>query len=103
STGPCCEKCRRYAPKMVQPDPRCEDCGHPMSEGTWDGVPLSERLDAAHYLAGAEAAFVLGVDPGNYVIHYSSCDEWCRHGGPGRHRWLDEDYLTWQATNDLTL
>lgn len=61
---------------------RCEGCGHPMSDGTWtaDGPH-------AHALACAEETLRLGGEPLNPTdVHYSPCDEGCRHGGPIRSR-----------------
>lgn len=65
---------------------RCEDCGHPMSKGTWTGdtatpfeKPIYEEYVRRMLVAGDDA-----VDGGN--VHYSPCDEGCRHGGPGRSR-----------------
>jgi hypothetical protein len=52
---------------------RCEDCGHPMSEGN----------DLAH----AERCLRMGVEPQGTIgrgVFYSPCDEGCRHGGPVR-------------------
>lgn len=71
---------------------RCEDCGHPRSNGTWvyrssgvdsrapDKSPLSD-------LAWKQAALVdlrCGKEPriqSIHYVHYSPCDEECRHHG----------------------
>lgn len=77
---------------------RCEDCGHPMSDGTWEGV----HRDHHALLVRAGAVLREGLEPhtdpdGEFdalvgapgAIHYSPCDEGCRHGGPGRWRFTD--------------
>ena len=67
---------------------RCEDCGHPMSEGTWEAW----NLEAARPHVGKVERYALAalrtmpaVDPGFNgwwnATHYSPCDEGCRHGG----------------------
>lgn len=76
--------------------PRCEDCGHPMSEGTWEdispGRPENDKIDHEAMRKGYAAAAwkILSVDKqeptkriGDLTL-YSPCDEGCRHGGPGR-------------------
>lgn len=75
---------------------RCEDCGHPMSEGTWEdispGRPENDKIDHEAMRKGYAAAAwkILSVDKqeptkriGDLTL-YSPCDEGCRHGGPGR-------------------
>ena len=66
---------------------RCEGCGHPMNDGTWDGVP--ERYPAAQLAAildGALTDLCDGFEPAatTTAVHFSPCDEGCRHGGPVR-------------------
>lgn len=92
---------------LAPPTMRCEGCGHPMSEGTWESGQGGYR--AAPWAAGPGAGLLAAVvsllregeEPDSYHVHYSPCDEGCTHSGPGRHRWLDEDYLTWQAADAL--
>ena len=57
---------------------RCESCGHPISEGTWEpervwgrSIPEWVVRDLA---AGREPRFAVPR------VHYSPCDEECRHG-----------------------
>lgn len=68
---------------------RCECCGHPMVEGTWDnpgapdGDPLLDEISIDSLLhkplnSFHEWAFRHGG------AHYSACDERCAHHGPGR-------------------
>lgn len=66
---------------------RCEDCGHPTSEGTWDGHGLADDSGKAAASESAERylreydgipSHPMGLD------FYSPCDEGCRHSGPGR-------------------
>lgn len=77
---------------------RCEGCGHQISEGTWEDRPHRQpdheiALDYALRCLRNRQEPMLTVDG----VHYSSCDEGCRHGGPGRHRpsdrthWVDLD------------
>lgn len=89
---------------------RCEDCGHPMSEGTWEG-PRGEappeyiwRLFTDEVRSGRwpEAEW---IERRIAVVHYSRCDEGCRHGGPGRYKEPPRSgevriWKSWQA-NDL--
>lgn len=100
-----------YATQLHANGVRCEGCNHPMHEGTWgpwteDRYPTGEESRLMQ-MAGVRLEFMLGEKAGDPnpghpgVVHYSPCDERCDHGGPGRHRWLDEDYLTFQATDAL--
>jgi hypothetical protein len=85
---------RRVTPMLNIDNACCEDCGHPMSDGTWEGT--HPRLDVLMAFAATELRdgfeprtelFTRGADPelpGPSVIHYSSCDEGCEHGEPGR-------------------
>lgn len=68
---------------------RCEDCGHPTSEGTWEGGGPINPTHMQHTVPlmlgiGREPEFT--DDDGNVFrpVHYSPCDKWCHHGGPGR-------------------
>lgn len=75
-------------------EPRCEDCGHPMSDGTWEGN--HPRLDVL--LSFALTELREGYEPrtgiftrsapdsldGPTVVHYSPCDGKCRHSGSVR-------------------
>lgn len=65
---------------------RCEDCGHPMSEGTWEhvGVEGWERVkDDCPLIPLRDPMTGSRMGPG-FAVHYSPCDEGCRHGGPFR-------------------
>lgn len=75
---------REGYPQPVKLAPRCEGCSHPMSEGTWDAQGRTEQW-------GRDEDFILrmlrqGREPQAWPIHFSSCDEKCRHSGPGRCR-----------------
>ena len=68
---------------------RCEDCGHPMSEGTWEDPPLAVDLGYVETRARAERAILAGrsIAPQVHSQHYSPCDEGCWHpASPGRFR-----------------
>jgi hypothetical protein len=60
---------------------RCEDCGHPMSEGTWEDPPLAKWNGYVETRAKGEAAIMAGREPTLAVhsLHFSGCDEGCRH------------------------
>lgn len=58
---------------------RCEDCGHPMSEGTWTHEPPCGFVEAER-----RAMVEHDFSTDDKAVHYSPCDEGCRHGGPGR-------------------
>lgn len=71
------------------PPVRCEGCAHPMSEGTWDwrqrpANPVVEIGQAWEMLSTGREP----VSGQVLSVHYSPCDEGCRHGGPGRGRVL---------------
>lgn len=79
--------------EMVSTVVRCEGCGHPASDGTWTwrdaeaerrfGTLVPERVKNSRV-----ALDVLreGREPGLPEVHYSRCDEGCRHDGPARMR-----------------
>lgn len=67
----------------------CEDCGHPMSEGTWQWRFASDEHrglvpNDARNLELAATWIRNGEEPRQLRTHYSPCDEGCRHGGPMR-------------------
>lgn len=64
---------------------RCEDCQHPMSEGTWEGDTSDNKL-MARRMEFAGKRLRLGEEPVGDPIHFSRCDEKCEHGGAGRWR-----------------
>lgn len=86
---------------------RCEDCGHPMSEGTWEGEtpdvardPNLRHDDLAH----AERCLLQGVEPTGTPTRldfFSPCDEGCRHGGPGRWKEGTHPNHTWKPATRL--
>jgi hypothetical protein len=76
---------------------RCECCGHPLCrDEVWHDrrrAPRDPRtiIDGelrSRYLAAAERVLREGREPAELVeyVHYSPCDEGCRHGGPVRAR-----------------
>lgn len=59
---------------------RCEGCGHPMSDGTWDGGAwTSDPGYCAMKMMQAEEALRAGGEPTGRGIHWSPCDDRCRH------------------------
>lgn len=70
---------------------RCEVCGHQMSDGAWE-PGLSEGQAEAGTSAMVGYAFIHLRGGGSMgspheppgPVHYSPCDDGCRHGGPGR-------------------
>lgn len=81
---------------------RCESCSHPMSEGTWEGGGPPNPTHMEHTVP-----LMLGVDrepeflneDGSTFrpVHYSPCDEGCRHLGPRR-----ATYRTGQAPSTFS-
>jgi hypothetical protein len=67
---------------------RCEDCKHPMSEGTWAPNAYDyTHPDKKPVLAEALPILRAGDEPPNRLsVHYSPCDERCTHGLPLRQR-----------------
>ncbi len=66
---------------------RCENCGHPLSEGTWEDPPLAEWLGTFEARERGRKCILRGVEPkatAGGSQHYSPCDEGCRHSGPLR-------------------
>jgi hypothetical protein len=69
---------------------RCEDCGHPMSEGTWEG-PAAALLGDSDFTAeeavrewldmAAWKREPVGQRVRHNITHWSPCDEGCRHQG----------------------
>jgi hypothetical protein len=93
---------------------RCEDCGHPMSDGTWEPPDLTKRPDlrgsqwlwddrawvlgrAASYLRDGREPF----DGSEHAMaHWSPCDEECRHyHAPGRISM--DDGVTWNVVSEV--
>lgn len=87
--------CRHKTPSP--PDPRCRDCGHPMSDGTWEGEYGGRQLTDAERHAWAERLMLAGEEPKYHGTHFSPCDEGCRHGGPGRF----QAFGLWEDTDEL--
>lgn len=65
---------REHDPHPAHGVARCEGCGHPWSDGTWEG---DGRLQPTPH------ALRLGVAPTNGV-HWSPCDTGCQHSGSVR-------------------
>lgn len=86
-------------PLFVERPTRCEDCGHPMSEGTWEDPPIASDLGYMETRARGELAVRNGVTWQAVSVHYSPCDEGCRHSGPGR--WFDNDFGDWHVGDDV--
>ncbi len=77
----------RFARKYGPGWDRCgtgnaEGCGHPMSEGMWEGD--RHGGDEGYWLDQVAFQLRAGVEPSDVAVHFSPCEEGCRHGGPGR-------------------
>lgn len=60
---------------------RCQGCGHPRSEGTWEAPGgLGPPDSGAERRASDDLR--LGGEPTCLVTHFSRCDEGCRHDHP---------------------
>lgn len=89
-----CASCDRGSCVMHQESPivpRCEGCGHPMSDGVWEPERLPSALDGS--LAYVEEHALLRLRSGDYQeseigaygpVHWSSCDGGCHHDGARR-------------------
>lgn len=95
---------------------RCEDCGHPMSEGTWS--PTGDgAFEQKVWTNQALECLRRGVEPGpdtinrkawcytgGLSVHFSPCDKGCDHGGPGRcyenGEWRITDILKWHRQSE---
>lgn len=56
---------------------RCETCHHPYNKGTWEGQ--------SYPFEWAYQSLEIGIEPSvnrDEGIHYTCCDEKCRHPGP---------------------
>lgn len=80
---------RRGGPHPNDPVVRCEGCGHPMSDGTWEGtwVTASWEYGDNNGWAFAHLRYERHEPPAEILdvpvcTHWSRCDERCRHGGP---------------------
>jgi hypothetical protein len=82
-------------------DPRCEDCGHPMSEGTWEGPAFTSLSEVQQQeLDHAWRCLLENIEPTGTIgraDYFSPCDEACRHSGPGRRPFDDG----WIGCNEL--
>ncbi len=65
---------------------RCEGCGHPRSEGTWEDGGFQRSSDewlvwaATHLRQGRAPPAHLGGTPATaFATHYSPCDKGCTH------------------------
>lgn len=82
--GTLAARCGVHTPEPTK-GVRCEGCGHPMSEGTWEGATggAVEMIEQA-----ALTMLMRGTEPSNDgtsgPVHHSACDEGCRHSGPVR-------------------
>lgn len=93
---------RRGGAHPDHPGPaRCQDCRHPMSDGTyrrggqWSTPVGTEQWALAHLRRGDEPPLEIAGLPVD--VHFSACDEACRHPGPFRWRtgengtgWFDD-------------
>lgn len=91
-------------PDLPAQPARCEDCGHPMSEGTWEGCGDGIRGEdlptlGVGFLRTALMDLRRGDEPLVAPVHYSPCGEGCRHGLPAR--WAELDELVPGASRDI--
>lgn len=77
--------------------PRCEDCHHPASDGTWVGLLPREEAIVGCLQDGLDPTEVLRPEDPE-ATHWSPCDQHCTHGGPVRHR---DDGEEWTTTEGL--
>lgn len=89
---------------------RCEDCCHPMSDGTWGagtgigGLPWAlpvgtEPWAIEHLRRGDEPPVeIVGA---SVAAHYSPCDAGCHHGGEGRYERAKGG--PWASIDDVSL
>lgn len=93
----------------VMAQPRCDDCGHPMSEGTWEPrspqwEPREGIIDGVGTEAWALAHLRNGDDPPREILgsaagtHYSPCDDGCSHGGHALVRDGGSSYMALTST-----
>ena len=72
---------REHDPHPAHGVARCEDCNHLMGEGTWEG-DINPHQTMPDKIAYVIQCFRLGKEPALEIgVHYSRCDEKCRHGG----------------------
>lgn len=88
------------------PPVRCEDCGHPLSEGVWkwQDSDAERRFGALTPNREKNVNIALralreGREPGLPEIHYSLCDGGCRHGGPAQAQ-IEGDH--WERVGPMT-
>lgn len=93
------------ATKELPRDVRCESCNHPMSDGTWEGGPWVQPNDPAWclqlalmFLRDGDEPQVLSSSRGDFVTHYTACDEGCVHGGPTRGHLAEDPTKTFIST-----
>lgn len=69
---------------------RCQACGHPMSEGTWEGPAFTSLAEVQRQeLDHAWRCLLEDIEPTGTIgraDYFSPCDDRCRHAGPGRWR-----------------
>lgn len=72
---------------------RCQGCGHPMSDGEWVGE-FGDEILRDDLLRKPHNDLHQWAERSN-LVHYSSCDDGCRHDGHGRQR--VGKYNDWQV------
>jgi hypothetical protein len=91
---------------------RCEDCGHPMGDGTWEGSEWGPRSGLSPAVGSEAWAFEhlrRGNEPPREIVgsatgtHYSPCDEECRHEGPTRFRHPAGDFAFTYAEHPVNM
>lgn len=87
--------------------PRCEDCNHSMSDGTWEGEahpePYTLEWLQRELLGSAVWELRQGREPRFTSTYYSPCNELCKHDGPGQVLVEDSPNDAWQEFNDIKL
>jgi hypothetical protein len=79
---------------------RCEDCNHPMSEGTWESRGFVDTEDAAWLGRTERAGYRRPVEmQDEWAVHYSPCASACRHREAGR--WRRGSIGPWESATNV--
>src|SRR5262249_25811150 len=78
---------QRAFPPVERAKPRCEGCGHPMSNGRLEAEGIAEpggELMRGLAFDAALKTLRAGQEPTLLAVPWSPCDARCDHDGPGR-------------------